>query len=246
MSSSCQRIDSLVTPYVDGALDAADRETVERHVRLCPSCRSRLDAERAVHETLGSRRAALAAERAPGGLAARCVACATAAPGRRWRLASFAVAATLLLAAGALFYRATGASTRLMAAELTADHVKCFMLNELVRTDGDPGHVERALEAQFGWDARLPAAAAVDGLELVGSRQCLYAEGRVAHIMYRYRGRPVSVFMLPHSARADQTLEVMGHEAAIWSVGDRTFVLIAQEPKAEMARLASVVHTSLE
>ncbi len=55
---------------------------------------------------------------------------------------------------------------------------------------------------------RLDAAAAGEseraGLELVGARPCLYGEGRVAHIMYRHHGVPVSLFMLPHSARAQE------------------------------------------
>lgn len=248
MSSTCHRIDALVTPYVDGELDAADRDVVDRHVRLCPPCRSRLDAERAVHDALDARRSALTMERAPAALASRCAALAAAGPAaRRWRLPPLALAATLVLAvAGALLYVATESSNRLMAAELTADHVKCFMVNEVLETHHDARQVAASMEARFDWDVHLPPHPEEMGLELVGSRPCLYAEGRIAHIMYRYRGRPVSVFMLPNTARPDETIEVMGHEAAIWSVGDRTFVLIAQEPRAEVARLASFVHAVLE
>ena len=246
MSSSCRDIDSLVTPYVDGALEPSDRDLVDRHVRHCAACRSRLDAERSVRKTLETRRAALAGECAPSALAARCAAAAVSAR-RRWRLAPLALAATLVVAtAGALLYRATESSTRVMAAELAADHVKCFLINEVMGTRHEPGEVAASMEAHFGWDVQLPPHPEAAGLELVGARPCLYAEGRMAHIMYRYRGRPVSVFMLPHTARADERLEVLGHEAAIWSSGDHTFVLIAQEPKDEMTRLASFVLGSLQ
>ncbi len=37
----------------------------------------------------------------------------------------------------------------------------------------------------------------------------------------------------------------MGHEAAVWSVGKRTFVLIAREPRQDVERLASFVQASL-
>jgi hypothetical protein len=94
-----------------------------------------------------------------------------------------------------------------------------------------PGHV---LE-------RLRAA----GLHLVGSRPCLYGEGRIAHIMYRHEGRPVSLFMLPNSSRSRELVEVLGHQAAIWCVGNRTFVLVAREPRREVERLASFVQASL-
>ncbi len=251
MSSSCRRIDSLVTPYVDGELAAADRETVDRHVRLCPPCRSRVDAERAVRAALDARRPALTGQCAPSSLAARCAAAlrvpADARPHRRVRLAPLAVAAALVMALAASFlYRATDSSARLMAAELTADHMKCFMINEVMGTHHDAAQVQASMETHFDWDVQLPPHPEAAGLELVGSRLCLYAEGRVAHIMYRYRGRPVSVFMLPNSARPDQMVEVMGHEAAIWSVGDRTFVLIADESKPDVARLASFVQGALE
>ena len=63
--------------------------------------------------------------------------------------------------------------------------------------------------------------------------------------MYRHNGRPVSVFMLPKTARPEEIVEVMGYEAAIWSAGGRTFVLIAREPPAEVARMVSFVQAGL-
>ena len=63
--------------------------------------------------------------------------------------------------------------------------------------------------------------------------------------MYRHDGRPVSLFMLPPRARPEELVEVLGHEAAIWSVGDRTFVLVAREPRAEVERMASFVTAAL-
>jgi anti-sigma factor RsiW len=83
-------------------------------------------------------------------------------------------------------------------------------------------------------------------LSLVGSRLCLYSGGRVAHIMYRYRGRPVSVFMLPGTTRPEQMVEVMGHEAAIWASDGRTFVLIATEPEPDVKRMVSFVRSALQ
>jgi anti-sigma factor RsiW len=86
------------------------------------------------------------------------------------------------------------------------------------------------------------------GLELVGARRCLYGKGRAAHLMYRHHGRPLSVFMLPQLARPgkpEERIDVMGHEAAVWSEGGRTFVLVAREPEADMARAVSIVQAAL-
>jgi hypothetical protein len=38
---------------------------------------------------------------------------------------------------------------------------------------------------------------------------------------------------------------VLGHEAAIWCVGNRTFVLVARESRPEVERLVSYVKASL-
>ena len=47
--------------------------------------------------------------------------------------------------------------------------------------------------------------------------------------MYTYNGQPVSLFMLPRETRASELVQVFGHQARIWSEGDRTFVLVARE-----------------
>jgi len=97
----------------------------------------------------------------------------------------------------------------------------------------------------FGWQMHLPENPAQAGLELIGSRPCFYGQGKIAHLMYRHQGRPVSVFMLPKSARTEQFVEVLGHEAKIWCIGDRTLVMIAREPRRDVEQLAEFVQASL-
>jgi hypothetical protein len=132
-----------------------------------------------------------------------------------------------------------------MAAELAADHVKCFLIQNLSGTEQLAGPVEYSLASKFGWPVHLPERPDRAALELVGERTCLYGQGRVAHILYRHQGRPVSLFMLPNDTRKDEVLDTLGHEAAVWSVGNRTFVLIAREPKVDFERMALFVRTGL-
>src|SRR6476620_8434324 len=238
---NCQTIDPLVTPYVDGQLNDADRRVVDDHLRRCSPCHSRINAERAVRDLLQTRRDELTYPCAPASLRERCrgiaadgkrplaraggtawrAAANIALPGRT-RFAPLALAASLVLIVGVAFlYQLTAASSKVLAAELTADHVKCFTLNDVLHTHQQAGAVESYMLSGFGWLMQLPSGAANESLELVGSRPCLYGEGKIAHIMYRHHGQPVSLFMLPRSARAEQTLEVLGHQCAIWSVDDR-------------------------
>ena len=256
----CDRIDPLVTPFIDGALAEPERRTVEEHLRVCPPCHSRIVAERGVHELIRARVPALTQTTAPDALHAKCwgqahhppqaadaASRAALQPAERTRrLAPYALAASLVLVVGGAFvYQATDQSARVMAAELTADHVKCFAMNGVFGTHQGAAAVESSMSGSFGWSMHLPADPARAGLELVGSRQCLYGEGEIAHIMYRHDGHPVSLFMLPKSARKEEILDVLGHEAKIWCDGDRTFVLVAREPRADVERIASFVQAGM-
>jgi anti-sigma factor RsiW len=287
---SCQDLDPLVTPFIDGELPDADRKAVDDHLRVCAPCHSRVAAEQAVHDLLRKRRADLCAATAPGALRTRCCEGAReataprhpaplhSAPGttpgtsaprtsapfsarttpstptrgtsapRPWvsRATPWALAASLVLVVGGAFlYQATEASSRVLAAELTADHVKCFAINGALGTHHTPSAVEASMLSGFGWSMHLPEDPSRAGLELVGSRPCLYGEGKIAHIMYRHQGQPVSLFMLPRTARTEELVEVLGHEAAIWCAGNRTFVLVSDEPRREVERMATFVQASL-
>jgi len=269
---NCHHIDPLVTPYIDGELPLADREIVAEHVRVCAPCHSRVVAEQTVRALIHARKTAFTAINAPAPLRERCSELARLTPrasgaadrsrgvagarsaARRFsgaalwrpRLAPFALAASLVLVVGGAFvYQITDKSARVMAAELTADHVKCLALNRMLDTHEAPATVEASMFSSFGWLLHLPEEPARAGLELVGARPCLYAEGKIAHIMYRHEGRPVSVFMLPNATRSRELVEVLGHQAAIWCVGNRTFVLIAREPKREVEQMAAFVQASL-
>jgi anti-sigma factor RsiW len=247
--NSCHRIESLITPFIDGELAESDRRGVEDHLRRCAPCHSREAAERAVRTLVRARKNAFIAPPAPPALRAKCAKVAQDFSPVSWRarLTPYALAASLVvIVGGAFLYQATATSARLLAAELTADHVKCFAMNRALGTHQDATAVETSLAASFGWRAHLPEDPASAGLELVGSRPCLYGEGKIAHIMYRHHGKPVSLFMLPNTARTQELVEVLGHEAKIWCVGNRTFVLLSRQSKPEIEQLASFVQAGLQ
>jgi anti-sigma factor RsiW len=265
--SDCRTIDSLVTPYVDGELPQADRRVVDAHLVKCPPCHSRVAAERAVRDALCERRRDLVGDSAPAALRTACERmCGRqstgdsrqhSAPSTQHpplntlralsiRFIPFALAASLVvLVGGAFVYQLTDTSTSVMAAELVADHTKCFAMSALLGSHQTPSAVEAAMLGGFGWNVHLPQNPAQVGLELVDARRCVYGEGTIAHVMYRHEGRPVSVFMLPKSVRPEQFVEVLGHQAKIWCVGNRTLVLIAREPRADVEKLAEFVQASL-
>ena len=108
-----------------------------------------------------------------------------------------------------------------------------------------PAAVEGSRAPACGGRAPLPEDPGRGGLELVGARPCLYGKGKIAHIMYRQNGSPVSLFMLPRTERAAEFVQVLGHRAVIWCANNRTFVLVARESRDEVERMASAVQASL-
>ncbi|HMF92806.1 MAG TPA: hypothetical protein VKE96_00865 [Vicinamibacterales bacterium] len=154
-------------------------------------------------------------------------------------------ASLVIVVGGAFVYQATDKSSRLMAAELVADHTKCFALNSALGTFQPASVVEQNMGAAFNWDFHLPKEPVHEGLELVGARLCMYGKGKIAHIMYRHQGNPVSVFMLPKTMRTEEFVEVLGHEAAIWCANNRTFVVVAGEPRRNVEQIASFMQASL-
>ncbi len=271
--AKCTEIDPLVTRYIDGELSPADRAVVHDHLNRCPPCQSRVAAESAVTELLHARKPQLAAEHAPASLHSRCAKLASGAPidastplqppanlrseapptargttrGVRLRMAPLALAASLVLAvAGAFLYVGTQYSTRLLAAELCTDHLTCFAANSVSGARHTASTVESSMLSGFGWRVHLPEQFDLSGLELVTGRRCLYGEGRVAHLLYRQQGRPVSIYMLPHTTRAAEVVEVFGHEVAIWPSGDHTFALVTRASHDEAVKMATVVKAALQ
>jgi len=44
----------------------------------------------------------------------------------------------------------------------------------------------------------------------------------------------------------NEIVDVMGHEAAVWSSGGRTFVLVAREPETDVAQAVAFVQAALK
>ena len=96
----------------------------------------------------------------------------------------------------------------------------------------------------YGGAIHLPRAA-IAGLQLVGMRRCFCGEGVAAHAMYRLRGRPVSLYVIPDANRARATTDVFGHDAVMWSNGNTTYVLLSREPRETLEALAKAMENAL-
>jgi anti-sigma factor RsiW len=247
--SDCRRTAERLTPYVDEALGAGERADVERHLDACPPCRTAAVHEQGGRTVLRERAAQLKAEPVPPGLRSRCEALAREHCGRGrvplWRagLLRGAVTAVLLVIAGAaLLSFATHKSDTVLAAQLTADHMKCF---RIFAHPQSPSIDSRALEEQlagtYGWDVHIPPSSTAEDVQLIGARRCLYADGTIPHVMYRVHGHDVSLYMLEGVQRPPGAVMALGHRSEIWSRGATTYVLVSSAPAQDLARAVRYV-----
>ena len=241
--SDCRQIESLLPPFVDGEATVRDAALVEAHLTRCAACRRLTQEQRDVRAVLTSRRASLCGT-APAGLESRVRHLAgVGADGARaawWhRLSPLAAAAAVVLALTGAAYWGTGQSSVLLAAQLTLDHIKCFMI------DGDAhAHAMTADVAQMrlheshGLDVRLPAPSALGGARLVGVRSCLYGEGFVAHVLYRVQGEAVSMFVMPGRDASPVDIAAFGRHAEVRRQDGVTYVIVAP---AQLTGVAAAV-----
>jgi anti-sigma factor RsiW len=226
----CREVHRLVTPFVDAEASSVEQEAVKRHIRRCPACQRRVAAERTAREALKRhcRSALVEGPAAPEALRAKLASLPPQATmsGRTWRQIS--VAAVLVVACSvSLLAILTQSSTTVLAAQLTADHIKCFFTAS-DRGGLDSARVSEQLRARYGLDVPVPAGSPAIGLRLVGARRCLSGEGRTAHLLYSWKGESVSLYMVPGDNRLAATVRVFGHDARVWSRHNRTYVLVSQ------------------
>ena len=245
--SDCRRTTERLASYTDDALPPVERADVERHLDKCPPCRTAAAHEQGGRTLLRERAGQLKAEPLPPGLRTRCEAIAREHGGRArsWRtgfVPGLVTALLILLGGVAGLSIATHRSDTVLAAQLTADHMKCFRV--FARPDSpsvDARDVEERLENQYGWDVHVPPSSPADGVELIGAPRCLYADGAIPHVMYRVHGQDVSLYMLEGVQRPPAEVMALGHHSRIWTRGATTYVMISSAPPQDFARAARYV-----
>ena len=253
--AECRELEPLLAVYVDGEVAPAQAARVQSHLSKCPPCRHRVAGERAARRVLQARKGKLIPA-APSHLRQRCAACACpslasakrVASGRlarRWVPLSFA--ATILLAVTAVFFMGLNGSVEALATQLALDHVKCFQFAP-THANVDPGAAGEAWHRHYAWLISVPKSEPGEQLELLGVRRCLSMQGATAHILYRWRDRPLSVYVLNSQPRAElrseQVVSRVGQEAVIWTDAGRTYAVVGKGQRGDLEHIAHYMRAS--
>lgn len=229
MKDACRRVSERMAAFADGALDPAGAQEVQTHLDRCPPCRALVACECGARTVLQARAGQLRAP-VPPELKTRCrtLLCPSVAwHGKRSvRMAMGGAIGMAAMVALAVFV--TGRSEALLAAQLTADHMKCFAFLEPSNgANMTAQDAHRTLLTRYGWDVTVPSPEQQVALQLTEARRCLYAGGRMPHLMYRANGHEVSLFILQGESRPASDVVRFGHRTRIWSRGNTTFVLVS-------------------
>jgi anti-sigma factor RsiW len=250
----CRELEGHFAAYVEGQAGAA-RADVESHLQRCPPCRTRIAAERAAHELLQARRGELKCQ-APAALRHRCAALRPAPPPRslvRRALLPLSLAATLLLAAGAVLLFGVGTNLDTYTAQLALDHRKCFQFPPEA-PPVDIALLGRAWETQNGWPLKIAGPSPSEDLELVGIRRCGSTRGRVAHVLYRWHDEPLSMYVLNDTLQdedranggGEHSVYKLGEHAIVWSERGRTYAVVARRQVPHLEQVAGFLRQAVE
>jgi anti-sigma factor RsiW len=233
MNDDCRRTAGRLTSYVDDTLPSGERADVERHLAACARCRTASSLERGARSVLREQARHLSSVALPPGLRSRCEALARNVsveadpPVFAFRRFAPLTAVMALIIGFFTFSLATHRSDTVLAAQLTADHAKCFRFFASGDSpDVDARRVEQMLENDYGWDLHVPPSSSAHGVQLIGARRCLYADGTIPHVMYRASGHDMSLFVLDGVNRSADDVVSLGHRSQIWAAGRRTYVLV--------------------
>jgi anti-sigma factor RsiW len=258
---TCGDLDERLAAYVDGEDTPAAHHAVDAHLTACPECRDAARNESAARELVQWHRQSLVAH-ASDTLRARCrqlPASGSQLPAsgfqpasgsrlrasllRKW--APLSLAATLVLAVAGVFVFGLNDRVQALAASLAVDHVKCFKVTGTA-VEADAHTSEVAWQQGQGWPIVVPQAEASQQLRLVDVRRCFTSDGRSAHMMYTWRGEPLSVYVLQEDAGRDEIVHKMGQRAVIWCTNRRTYAVVTSDTTQDLTPIVGYIKAHVQ
>ncbi len=236
----------LVGAALDGELDPASRQALDRHLQDCAACRAAHEAQRELSatvrasanrftasEALRSRvRTALAEAAAPEPLISRL-------PRRFWAWlgAGSAAAGAAMLAAGIALFLALPSAQDRLGEEIVAAHIRSLMADHLADVPSSDRHtVKPWFNGRL--DLSPPVAdLAADGFPLIGGRLDYLDRRPVAALIYKHRQHVINLFVWPElgvGGSAPRLTEHQGYNLLHWTQPGLTFWAVSDLNATEL------------
>ena len=247
---TCKSAISLIEPYLDGELDAAQKAEVEAHLNECANCPAiyrRLNELGTDLRTLAPRYAA------PEYLQSRVLSAVRkeARPKPVWRLRpanAWAIAASVLLAVSvgwnAMLLRSPRNTTRNttseVAQEIVSSHVRSLMGAHLLDVPSTEQHTVKPWfngKLDYAPDVKDFAAA---GFPLIGGRVDYIDHRPVAALVYKRREHVINLFVWPSSSPLAAPAAANGFNLVAWNNAGMTYCAISDLNQAELRQFAEL------
>lgn len=249
---NCKQLEDLLSPYLDGELDAAQRSDVERHLPGCPDCQRALKDLRLMHEAL---QAPALRHHASDTLQQRIKLKLRDADARaqrptwpRWA----AVAATVVIAAALTWNflpRGNAPAPDVDDAMVDAavdqqqDAVKDGHLIQL--SSADPKAVQAWFTGKLAYVPPVPDLSA-QGFTLAGARLDTVKGVPAAALVYQHGADVVTVFVCAaqHGDKDLDTDSDDGYQVAYWTKGPLSFWVVSKLALPQVKQLGQDLHQS--
>ena len=239
---------NLLHAYIDDELDLVRSMELEDHLAECADCAQQVASYRALRETITPEfrykphvdlRARVLTELRTAELPKRSLAVRRTVPWWSWA----AVAACLLLVAGAIRFDISHRQQQTLAREIVADHVRSLMANHLTDVlTSDQHTVKPWFTGKLDFSPQVRDLSA-DGFELVGGR-LEYLDGRdAAAIVYQRRKHVINLFTWPSpdSEQAPRTTAQQGFNLVEWRQGSMYYCAVSDLNRQELEEFVSLL-----
>jgi len=247
----CKKAAALLSPHVDGELDAAEAAALEEHLQGCAGCRAELSALKSARAMVSERATRFSA---PSELEER-IGESVSAPSslrvrpssRFWQGAGVGAAATaaLAIAVGIGWMSVLPSRDEQLADDAVVNHIRSLQGNHAVDVASSDRHMVKPW-----FNGKLDYAAPVhdfagEGFPLIGGRLDYFDGQPVAVLVYRHNLHTINVFVLPASGDAHaggtRAFSRRGFAIERWAKDGMSYWAVSDADAATLAQLAALL-----
>lgn len=248
---NCQDARVLLHAWLDDELGAADSLALVRHLENCADCAQRLRSHQQLRDAM---RDANLRHKAPTALRDRIAArlpqsaaeprgaVVARAPHPAWRVAAFALAASLLITlslAGWQALQLRRQASDALVATAVSDHVRSLLPGHLidVRT-GDQHTVKPWFDGKLDFSPQVKDLSA-QGFDLVGGRLDVLDGRQVAALVYKRHLHMINLFQWPDRGVSSESLQNRdGYHVLEWNDAGMRFVAVSSVAESDLQAFA--------